>query len=96
MENKNKKNHVVSYGTYFIVWLGLVSLTAITVAVAGINLRGLTLITALTIASIKSLLVLTIFMHLKFEDKTFKVFVSIAFLTLIIFLVMTFFDYSNL
>ncbi|MCX8010235.1 MAG: cytochrome C oxidase subunit IV family protein, partial [Ignavibacteria bacterium] len=82
--------------TYIIVWLGLVSLTAITVAVAGIDLKKLTLITALTIASIKSLLVLTIFMHLKFEDKTFRIFVSIAFLTLIIFLVLTFTDYSNM
>jgi len=60
----------------------------------GIDLGRWVIITALTIASIKTVLVLNIFMHLKFEDRTFRIFVGVAVLTLAIFIVLTFFDYA--
>lgn len=88
------ETHTVGYGQYLLVWFGLITLTGITVAVAGIDLGRWVIITALTIASVKTLLVLNIFMHLKFEDRTFRVFVSVAVLTLAIFIVLTFFDYA--
>ena len=86
--------HSVSYATYLLIWLGLITLTAITVAVAGIELGRWVIITALGIASIKTLLVLAGFMHLKFEDRVFRLFLGVALLTLAIFLVLTFFDYG--
>jgi cytochrome c oxidase subunit 4 len=86
--------HSVSYATYLLIWLGLISLTATTVAVAGIDLGRWVILTALGIASIKTLLVLAIFMHLKFEDRVFRVFLAVALLTLAIFIVLTFFDYA--
>jgi cytochrome c oxidase subunit IV len=89
-----EKVHVVSYGQFFFVWLGLLALTIITVALGGINLGDWVIITAMTIASIKTLLVLNIFMHLKFEDKVFRWFVLVAGTTLVIFIVLTFFDYA--
>jgi cytochrome c oxidase subunit 4 len=92
--NNENKTHIVRYGTYVLVWLALVSFTGITVAVAGINLGGFTITAALLIASVKSILVLTIFMHLRFEDKVFKIFVFVAFVTLAVFIGLTFFDYS--
>ncbi len=52
------------------------------------------IITALVIASVKSLLVLNIFMHLKFEDRVFRWFSLVALATLVIFIVLTFFDYA--
>jgi cytochrome c oxidase subunit IV len=88
------KNHVVSYSTSILIWTGLLSLTAITVALAGIELGRWVIITALTIASIKTALVLNIFMHLKFEDRMFRIFVLVAGLTLTIFIVLIFFDYA--
>ncbi|MBU2584332.1 MAG: cytochrome C oxidase subunit IV family protein [Bacteroidetes bacterium] len=91
--NENK-THVVGYGTYVLVWLALVSFTGITVAIAGIDLGSFTIATALLIASVKSILVLTIFMHLRFEDRVFRIFVFVAFLTLAIFIGLTFIDYS--
>jgi cytochrome c oxidase subunit 4 len=48
----------------------------------------------MTIASIKTLLVLNVFMHLKFEDRMFRIFVLVALATLLIFIVLTFFDYA--
>ncbi|MCY7363159.1 MAG: cytochrome C oxidase subunit IV family protein [Ignavibacteria bacterium] len=84
--------HHPSYGVNILVWIGLLSLTAITVAVAGINLGSLALTVALMIALVKSMFVINFFMHLKFENKVFKIFIGICMLTFIIVLILTFFD----
>ncbi len=86
--------HTPGYAQYVLIWLGLLCLTALTVALAGIQLGRWVIITALTIASIKSMLVLNIFMHLRSEDRTFRIFVAVAVVTLVIFIVLTFFDYA--
>ncbi|MBM4162234.1 MAG: cytochrome-c oxidase [Ignavibacteria bacterium] len=93
-EQKHHGTHVISYGRYLLIWLGLLSLTGITVALSGLDLGQWIIITAMTIASIKTLLVANIFMHLKFEDRMFRVFVLVAVVTLLIFIVLTFFDYA--
>lgn len=94
MENKHSHNHIVGYGTYIFVWLTLVALTALTVTAASFDLGNFSIVVALGIASIKGLLVLLVFMHLRFDDRMFRIFVFVAFLTLTIFLVLTFSDYS--
>jgi cytochrome c oxidase subunit 4 len=86
--------HKVSYGQYTLIWLGLLALTALTVALAGIQLGRWVIITALTIASVKSVLVLNHFMHLNSEDRVFRIFVAVAVATLTIFISFTFFDYA--
>jgi cytochrome c oxidase subunit 4 len=86
--------HTHSYGIYVLVWLALMALTAITVAVAGMDIGKFTVATALIIASFKAYLVLTIFMHLKSETKTFLIFVLVALLFLGISFVLLFSDYS--
>lgn len=82
------------YGIYILVWLGLLALTGMTVAVAGINFAGLTVTTALSVASVKSFLVLKIFMHLGAEQKAFKIFVLVAVFFIVISFVLLFSDYS--
>lgn len=99
MEQQNDQGsgevvHGSSYGQFVLIWLGLLALTGITVALAGINLGRWLIVSALIIASIKTALVLNIFMHLKFEDRMFRIFVFVAVLTLTIFIVLTFFDYA--
>lgn len=86
--------HTVPYSQHVMIWFGLVAFTAITVALAGIHLGRWVIITALTIAAVKSYLVLNIFMHLKFEDRVFRLFGLVALLTLAIFITLTFFDYA--
>jgi cytochrome c oxidase subunit 4 len=93
-ERHKEQTHVVSYGYYVLIWFGLLALTGTTVALAGMNLGRWVIITALTIASIKSMLVVNIFMHLKFEERIFRIFALVAVLTLAIFIGMTFFDYA--
>jgi cytochrome c oxidase subunit IV len=91
---KYQQHHPISYGRYLLIWLGLIALTGTTVTFAGMNLGRWIIITALSIASIKSLLVLNIFMHLKFEDRIFRIFVVVAMVTFMIFISLTFFDYA--
>jgi cytochrome c oxidase subunit 4 len=92
-ENQEHR-HKDSYGQYTLIWIGLLALTALTVALAGIHLGRWVIITALTIASVKSILVLNHFMHLKSEDRVFRIFVVVAVATLAIFISFTFFDYA--
>lgn len=94
MEDKklNHQNHI-SNTTYVLVWLGLLALTSLTVTVAGINLGAYTLFVAMAIAAVKVFLVSSIFMHLKFSDPIFKIFVSIVILTLAVIFILTFLDY---
>ncbi|MFP4370258.1 MAG: cytochrome C oxidase subunit IV family protein [Candidatus Kapaibacterium sp.] len=80
------------YGLHILVWLSLLSLTAITVSVAGLELGDYTLFVALFIAAIKSALVITIFMHIKFEDLLFKVFLLVVIATLAVVFIITGFD----
>lgn len=93
-EHLEQGDHKHGYGVYILVWMALMILTGVTVAVAGINFGGLTIATALVIASIKTYLVLTIFMHLRSESVTFRVFVGIALLFLVISFILLFSDYS--
>ena len=72
MEETNTA-HPVSYGIYVLVWFGLVGLTLLTVSVAGLNLVSLTVVTAIAIALIKSLLVTNYFMHIRTDSRVFKV-----------------------
>ncbi len=91
--NSSNEEHHIGYSTYLLVWVSLIALTSITVTVAGINLGNYTLLIALSIAAIKSALVINIFMHIKYEESIFKVFLAISGFTLIVIFTLTFFDY---
>lgn len=94
MDEHNTESHSIGYGTYIMVWLGLVALTAVTVSVAGFNFGGITIIIALLIATVKSLLVGNYFMHLKFEKAIFKIFIAVCIVTFLIMIILTFSDLS--
>ena len=96
MHKDETHQHMHGYGIYILVWLGLLTLTGATVAVAGINLGALTIATALVIASVKSYLVLTIFMHLRIEQRVFRIFLVVALFFFIISIILLFADYSFL
>lgn len=93
-QNHQSQHHTPSYSLYVFVWLALLILTGITVAVAGINFGNITVLTAMVIASVKTYLVLTIFMHLKTESRMFRAFVWVAIFFLGISLLLLFSDYS--
>ncbi len=92
MEKVEHKEHLINYGTYVLIWLSLISLTVLTVAVAGVDLKKIALFVALFIAAIKSTLVILYFMHIKFDDAIFKVFFFVALATLASIFILTSFD----
>ena len=94
MSEHNTESHSVSYGTYVMVWLGLVALTAVTASVAGLELGGITIVVALLIAISKSFLVGNYFMHIKFEKAIFRIFVAVCIITFLVIIILTFSDLS--
>jgi cytochrome c oxidase subunit IV len=86
--------HIIDYGTYFWVWVGLAVLTGVTIMVSGMNLGSLSIFAVLLIALIKTGLVLYFFMHLKYEGVLFQVILLFPLVTLTIFIGLTFFDIS--
>jgi len=81
------------YQTYILVWLGLVILTGVTVSMAGMNLGLLSIVIVLAIAATKSGLLLSYFMHLKYETGLlFKLMIPIVLAVLTVLIGLTFSD----
>jgi cytochrome c oxidase subunit 4 len=87
----NTTHPSVPLSVYFVVFGALMVGTALTVAVAYVDLGVFNTIVALTIACIKALLVLLYFMHLRYTSKLTWAFAATGFvwLTLIIGLTMS-------
>ena len=84
--------HIVPYKTFMIIWIALLILTGVTVWVAQYNLGPLNIWVALSIATLKSALVVAVFMHMKYENRLFKISLLAALAILAIFIGLTFFD----
>jgi len=91
-ESHEEIHEPAGYGLYFLTWFSLLTLTAITVTVAGFHFGKLSVVVALTIATIKASVVLSYFMHLKFEAKLFHIMLLLTVLALVIFIGLTFTD----
>jgi cytochrome c oxidase subunit IV len=91
--NERSGVHAVSYRTYVLVWLALVTLLGTTIAVAKTRIfLGYSVLGSLLIASVKAGLVLAFFMHLRYEGRFLRriIFIAVSALTCII--VFTFTD----
>jgi cytochrome c oxidase subunit 4 len=89
------KHHIVSVKTYIGVFLALMVLTALTVAVAFKNFGFMNDVIALTIAVIKMMFVVMIFMHLKYSLKLLWLVAGAGILWLIIMFSLTLTDYRT-
>lgn len=81
--------HIVDYKFNILVWIDLMIFTLITIEIAQFDFQALTVIIALIVASIKTYLVGTYFMHLKFENRFMQamvVGVAVIFIAVLIFL----------
>jgi cytochrome c oxidase subunit 4 len=90
---KEETNHITSYRTYAKVLIALLVLTIITISITHVHLGAFTVAVALLIACVKATVVLTYFMHLKFDEIILRVFVIMVFVLLAVVLVITFLDY---
>lgn len=89
------KHHVVPVRTYFFVFLALLVLTATTTGVAYIDLGEFNIVVAITIAVIKALLVVMIFMHVKQSTSLTKLIVAAGVFWMVILIALTFSDYVS-
>jgi cytochrome c oxidase subunit 4 len=88
--------HVVSLKANVAVWVALLVLTGVTTGIAFVDLGPLNTIVALVIATCKALLVVLIFMHVKYaSDKLVKVVVISAVFFLLLLLGLSLADYST-
>ncbi len=87
-------HHIVPYRTYGLILLLLLVLTATSVAVTQIELTKWSTAVALLLASTKCAFVLAIFMHLKFDQKIFRVMAILIILLLATVIIVTFLDYG--
>jgi cytochrome c oxidase subunit 4 len=87
------ESHVTSYKTLGIVLILLMLLTTITINVTSFNLKLWNVAIALMIAGVKGYLVLTYFMHLKYENRIIRAFVIVVFMLFIAIFAITFIDY---
>lgn len=87
-----EKHEPVPYRTFILIWVALIILTGVTVGVAQFDFGAVNVWIALSVASLKSALVLFIFMHLRQESLLFKVGLLAMLVILVIFIGLTFTD----
>ena len=85
--------HIIPVRSYVLVFLALMGLTALTFGVAFINLGSMNTLIALVIAATKMLLVMLIFMHVKYSSRLTKLAILAAFFWLALLLTFTMSDY---
>jgi cytochrome c oxidase subunit 4 len=88
--------HVISNKLYITIWIALMCLTVITAGVAFIDLGPLNTVVALSIATFKAILVVLIFMHVKYtSEKLTKAVVISAIFFLFLLLGLSMADYTT-
>jgi cytochrome c oxidase subunit IV len=88
--------HIMSSKFYYTIWIVLLGLTGITAAVAFVDLGPLNVIVALVIATVKALLVVLFFMHVKYaSEKLTKIVIVSAIFWLFLLLALSMADYAT-
>ena len=88
-----EKHHIVPYRLYAIILGILLLLTFTSIVITEIELGAYTVAGALLFAIVKSYLVLTYFMHLKFDKPYIRIMVLFVFAIFVVVLVITMLDY---
>ena len=90
---EKEKHHIVPYKIYFYILIALIALTFGSIGIVHINLGGYSVLGALIFSTIKSILVLTWFMHLKFDQPFLRIMVGFVALVFCAVIFITFLDY---
>lgn len=93
MSQNNDKPHIVPYRTFLLVLLALVVFTFISIGVTSYELGPFTVLAALLLATAKTILVLTYFMHLKWDVRMFAILVTAVLALIGVVIFITFLDY---
>ncbi len=88
----NHEHHLMSLGTHWKVFGALIALTVLTVAFAQIDLGILNPIIAFVLATTKAVIVMSWFMHLKYDSVLNRVIFGSSFFFLAVLLVFSLLD----
>lgn len=94
-EQLDVTEHTIGPRGYLVVFAILMVLLALTVAAAYLDLGIWSVVLAVTIASIKALLVILYFMHVRYSTRLIWLFVGLGFAWLGIMIVLTVSDYVS-
>lgn len=89
--NKSDK-HAIGFRTYITVWICLLLFTGMTVSVANLNLGKYGSLTSVLIATLKAVMILLFFMHLKYEKPLIMLMLLVTVCTMAVIIGLTFFD----
>jgi cytochrome c oxidase subunit 4 len=89
----NHENHISSDSLNWKVLIVLLILTTLSILAIKIHIGAFTVALALLLASVKVTIVLSYFMHLKFENLLLRLMVGGVFLLFAIVIAITFIDY---
>jgi cytochrome c oxidase subunit IV len=87
--------HISPLRVYYTIFASLMVLTAITVAVAFVNLGALNFPVAISIAILKATLVVLFFMHVKYSSRLAKLFIGSGIVVLFVLFALTLTDYLS-
>jgi len=88
--------HIMSSKFYYTIWIVLLCLTVITAAVSFVDLGPFNTIVALVIATVKALLVILFFMHVKYtSERLTKIVIVSAIFWLLLLLGLSMADYAT-
>jgi cytochrome c oxidase subunit 4 len=90
---EKEKHHIVPYKVYFYILIALITLTFMSIGITHINLGEYSVLGALVFSTIKTVLVLTWFMHLKFDQPFLRFMVGFVALLFFVLIFITFLDY---
>lgn len=90
---EKEKQHIVPYKVYLYILIALIILTFMSIGITQINLGSYSVLGAMIFSTIKSGLVLTWFMHLKFDQPFLRFMVFFVFMVFLALIFITFLDY---
>lgn len=89
-------HHIIPMKVYLGIYFALLALTLATVGVSYLPVDAFAhLVGAIFIATIKTVLIVLVFMHVKYNDHLIKAYAGVGFVGLIVFLIFMFGDYIS-
>jgi len=85
--------HITPYLTLATVLVVLLALTFVTIEITSFDLKAWNVTLALLVACVKGYLVLSYFMHLKYENLLIKILVGMVIVLFALVIIITYIDY---
>ncbi|MEI8272035.1 MAG: cytochrome C oxidase subunit IV family protein [Paludibacter sp.] len=90
----NNTSHTTEYKVLGRILVLLMFMTFLTITVTSFNLGAFSVTVALLIACFKAYMVLSYFMHLKYESLLLRILVGMVFVLFAVIVLITFIDYA--